>query len=216
MPVNKEKHIPYYSLLDALKEKHCPICYLCRKSVTMFFDGFLYESVNDPGMREAIRNAEGFCEKHSWQMVSFGDPFGNAIISHDLLSMVRKKVPFENPKIHRSIKGECPACQTWKDSEKRYENVFIESFDDAVFYLGFKNSFGLCLDHFGNILKALKKEQRPKLIQIESEKLDALIKELAEFQDKFDYKRSHEEFGEDRDVWIRAVEFLKGRSDRIE
>jgi len=182
----------------------------------MFFDGFLYESVNDPGMRDAIRNAGGFCERHSWMMVSFGDPFGNAIISHDLLSMAQKNAPFDNMRSARRIKGECPACQSWRDSEKRYESVFVESFDDAEFYLGFKNSFGLCLEHFSGILKSLKKEQRAKLIEIESEKLDALIKELAEFQDKFDYKRSHEGFGEDRDVWIRAVEFLKGRADRCE
>jgi hypothetical protein len=211
-----EKHSPFFSLMDALKEKHCPICYLCRKSVTMFFDGFLYESVNDPGMRDAIRNAGGFCEKHSWQMIFFGDPFGNAIISHDLLSIVQKDTLLETVKTDRRVKGKCPACQTWEDAEKRYIAVFIENFEDVEFQMGLNGSFGLCLGHFNSILKALPKKQRQRLIEIESAKLSALINELAEFQDKFDYKRSHEDFGEDRDVWIRAVEFLKGRSDSLE
>ena len=42
------KYTPYYNLLDAIKEKGCPICSLVVKNTHKFMDDFLYESVNDP------------------------------------------------------------------------------------------------------------------------------------------------------------------------
>jgi len=210
-----EKHRPFYSLLDAFKERHCPICYLARKSVTSFLDDFLYEGINDPGMRDAIRNAGGFCEKHYWQLVSFGDPLGNAIILQDLLAVVQKTSPFGDIKADKKVGGECPSCQIFEDSEKRYSNVFVENFEYPELRSGFQNSCGLCLGHFASIIKFLNKEQQAWLLAVEKQKLDALVDELSEFKEKFNYKRSAEGFGADRDVWIRAVEFLKGRSDRL-
>ena len=215
MAERSEKHSSFYNLMDAFKEKHCPFCYLSRKAVTGFLSGLLYENVNDPGIRNALKKAGGFCEKHSWQMVSLGDALGNAIIVHDLLTDIRDNGVTGKMQSRRKCSGECPACRAWNDAELRYMRVFVEYFEDPELQAGFRKSFGLCRGHFDGMMKRLKAEQRPRLVTVEQQKLDALVEELSRFQEKFNYTAAERTFGEDRDVWIRAVEFLKGRSDRF-
>jgi hypothetical protein len=54
MSVKGEKHNSFFNMTNAFKEKHCPVYFLSRQSVTRFFDGFLYERVNDPVLRDSI------------------------------------------------------------------------------------------------------------------------------------------------------------------
>jgi len=55
-----DKHTPYYNFLDALKEQSCPVCFLVKKGTHKTMDDFLYESVNDPGLRQEIRHHKDF------------------------------------------------------------------------------------------------------------------------------------------------------------
>jgi len=213
-----EKHSPYFNLLDAFKEKHCPLCYLARKAVTRSLDSLLYEHVNDPGTRMTLRKSYGFCEKHYWQVVQFNDGFGTAILAKDLLDTIKNEWR-ENPKSLKKkfrLKQECLACETWSQTEKNYLELFLENLDDTSFLFDYERSFGLCLAHFRKLLTKIEDEtKRTKLLEIEIRKMESLIKELEEFTRKHDYRFSHEGFGEERDAWLRAVEFLKGRTDLL-
>jgi hypothetical protein len=97
-----EKHQTYFNLLEAFKER-CPICFIVRKTIHKAMDDFLYESVNDSGVRDKIRISSGFCNRHSWQLQKLGDGFGQAIIYNDLMGTVLKQ--FQENNATPSIKG---------------------------------------------------------------------------------------------------------------
>lgn len=86
------KHTTYFNLLDALKENGCAICALIKKSVHKSMDDFLYEQVNDSGVRKEIKESFGFCNRHAWQLQKFGDGFSQAIVYSDLINIVLKQL----------------------------------------------------------------------------------------------------------------------------
>jgi len=51
-----------------LAQDACPICALTAAGVQRYIDGFLYESVNDPTLREKLAQAQGYCYRHAWQV----------------------------------------------------------------------------------------------------------------------------------------------------
>jgi len=216
------KHTTYFNLLEALKEG-CPICYLVKKNTHKFMDDFLYESVNDPGVREDIKASSGFCNRHAWQLQKFGDGFGQAIVYNDLMNIVLKQIneldeSFSIKELLKSInpgvatKKICMFCKQEIDVVERYVSVFWESFDDAEFSFHYKNSFGLCLPHLALALKKCKnKKLGTELIDIEAVKISSLVAELKEFMRKHDYRFSKEKFGEEGNSWIRAIEKFIGK-----
>lgn len=216
------KHTTYFNLLEALKEG-CPICFLVRKTTYKFMDDFLYENVNDPGLRQEIKVSQGFCNLHAWQLQKLGGGFGQAIVYSDLMNVVLKQLKeidktgsFKellkriNPKAATS--KICLFCKQEKDAQERYISVFWESFDDPEFSCHYKNSFGLCLPHLALALKKCKNKKFGKeLIDIETGNISGLISELREFMRKHDYRFSKEKFGKEGDSWIRAIEKFIGK-----
>jgi len=220
------KHIPYFNLLDALKESGCAICTLIKKSVHKSMDDFLYERVNDPGVRKEIRESFGFCNRHAWQMQKFGDGFGLSIIYHYLLGLLIDKTDkqmdaktlikglLQDKEIRnfQKIQNTCMVCKEAKEVERRYIEVFIENFEDAELQFAFKSSFGLCLPHLLTLLKLCKDAKiSAEILRIESAKIKSIIEELKEFERKHDYRFSEEKFGREGDSWIRAIEKLIGK-----
>ena len=216
MSQNPEKHSPYFNLKDAFREKHCPICYLARKAVSRYLDNLLYEGVNNPGLRKVLRGSHGFCEKHFWQLVTFGDGLGISILSKDLLETIHQHWG-EDPKSlikEEKPKEECPACNIWNQNERNYSTLFVEQIDDFFLTFEFKHSFGFCLDHFRIIYRSVQDSKtREALLVYERGKIENISKELGEFIRKHDYQFSKEGYGKEADSWIRAVELLKGRTD---
>jgi len=218
-----EKHEPYFNLLDALKETGCPVCFLIKKSTNKSMDDFLYESVNDAGLRQEIKASQGFCNRHAWQLHKFGDGFGQAIVYSDLINIILRKledidkamslkelIKRISPRI--SSRHICMFCRQEKDVEERYVSVFLENFDDPEFSIAYKNSFGLCLPHIVFTLKKYRNKQPGKeFLEVESPKLASLLSELKEFLRKHDYRFSNEKFGKEGDSWIRAIEKLIGK-----
>lgn len=216
------KHATYFNLLEGLKEG-CPICLLMKKGTRKFMDDFLYESVNDPNLRREVKDSQGFCNRHAWQLQKFGEGFGQAIVYSDLMNMLLKRIE----KIGRSLsikealkrispavsKQECCIfCKQEKDTEERYIAVFWENFDDPEFNINYKTSFGLCIPHIASALKKCKSKKFSKeLIDIEKGKLSALLEESKEFMRKHDYRFSQERFGKEGDSWIRAIEKIIGK-----
>jgi hypothetical protein len=216
------KHTTYFNLLEALKEG-CPICFLVKKTTHKFMDDFLYESVNDPGVRQEIKASQGFCNLHAWQLQKFGDGFGQAIVYSDLMNAVLKELEEINESISvkellkrinlgTATRQICIFCKQEKDAEERYISVFWESFDDPEFNFHYKDSFGLCLPHLALALKKYRNKRLAKeLINIETGKISGLIAELKEFMRKHDYRFSKEKFGKEGDSWIRTIEKFIGK-----
>jgi len=218
------KHTSYFNLLDALKERGCPVCFVIKKNVQKYMDDFLYESVNDPGLRKQIKESVGFCNRHAWQLQKFGDGFGLGIVYEDLMRFVLKRLE-EADGSSASLKAmlkqldkdeqnkqSCIVCKEEKDVESRYISVFLENCDDPELKSAYKNSFGLCLRHLNLAVKKNKnKNLNNEIIAIEIVKFNSLIAEIKEFLRKQDYRFSKEKFGKEGDSWIRAIEKLIGK-----
>ncbi len=224
-----DKHQTYFNLMDALKEAGCPICFLVKKSIHKLMDDFLYEQVNDPGVRSETRESLGFCSLHAWQLQKFGDPFGSAIIYDDLMQLVIDRIErmvvskkgikeFSaeilkiNNKSYYRKKAICPVCKSKREAEARYVSTFIESFNEPEFLSFYKSSFGLCLPHLREVINSCRQKKIVRdLLNIESAKMKELINELKEIQRKHDYRFSYEGFGKEGDAWIRAIEKMVGK-----
>jgi len=203
------KHITYFKLLESLKEEKCPICFLIKENTNKLMQNFLYERVNDPGERERIRKALGFCNRHAWQLQRMGNSLGQAIIYNDILKIILEKIAGkENLK---KKEGKCIFCEEEKEVEEMYISVFWKSFPEPEFISRFENSFGLCLPHF---YLAIKKTKNLKnitvLVSIEKENLAKLNKDLEEFIRKYDWRFSKEELGKERNAWIKVIKKIAG------
>lgn len=218
MAKNSEKHTPYFKLKESFEQKHCSICYLARQSVTLYLDDLLYERVTDPGTVASVRASEGFCESHFHQIVEFQDATGLSALARCALESIVEKwtqSPKELRKKNKS-KALCPACETWNHSESNYISLFLENLEDLPLMLAHERSFGFCIPHFKMIYPKIESEaHREKLLKTQIKKMESLIKELAEFEGKHTYERHGENYGEEADSRFRAIEFLKGRSDKF-
>ena len=68
------KHTTYYELLDAVRNAAgCPLCDIEASSVKRYFESLLHESVNDPGVREALTRSRGYCHRHAHYLRSHGN-----------------------------------------------------------------------------------------------------------------------------------------------
>jgi hypothetical protein len=229
-----DKHMPYFNLLDALKEKGCCICFLLKKTIDKLMNDFLYEQVNDFWVRNKIRESLGFCSLHAWQLQKLGDPLCSSAIYEDLMSIIVNQMEkiitaekgmqkflqkflggilrINREDRYRKTKIICPMCQSRREAEKRYISTFIEGFHEPEFFSAYRNSFGLCLPHLIETIKNCKEKKLIRLLlNTESEKMKNLIKELKEIQCKHDYRFSHEKIGRKGDAWIRAVEKMVGK-----
>jgi len=217
-----EKHQTYFNFLEALKDG-CPVCYVVKRIVHKAMDDFLYESVNDPILRDEIMEVRGFCNRHAWQLQKCGGGSGQASIYEDLLNFgleqfkrmdamisAQKLAKILNAK--KTGKAICLFCKQERDVEARYLSVFWESFAESEFKTVYKNSAGLCLPHLSQVLgKSHKAGLVKELVDFESQKLKELIEELREFIRKHDYRFSKEGFRKEGDSWIRAIEKFVGK-----
>jgi len=223
------KHTPYFNLVDAFKEEGCPICYLMKKSVHQSMDTFLYENVNDPGMRKDIRSTFGFCNKHAWQLRQFGDGFGLSIIYQDLIGIflerinvidddiaaeksIKKTLNTADVRRFRKIKDNCDFCKKEKEVEEHYVHELLENFHEPELQVEFTTDFGLCLPHTLIAIDKSKDVQVSRaILKTESGKFKKLSAELKEFDRKHDYRFSKGEFGKEGNSWIRAIEKMIGK-----
>ncbi|MGE5587129.1 MAG: DUF6062 family protein [Clostridia bacterium] len=137
------RHMTYYNLRDAMTEPGCPICRLVNDAVARYLETFLYENVNDPGMRVDLRRSNGFCPDHAGLLREHGDPLGHAIIYGDLVDHVLEslegllwacgsgsaRLPATGTVASLAddlLPGRrCPACLVAREAEQRYIEVLI-------------------------------------------------------------------------------------------
>jgi len=197
-----EKHSTYFNMLDALKEKGCPLCRLSDKSAHSYFDAFLFENVTDREVSKKLRASGGFCREHSERFLEFNDTLGAAIVYesliYDLLNEKKGSVSLKS--------GLCPACAVSKEAEDRHIKTFETYFAEPEFAEAYLASGGFCISHLKLLLPKIKKESvLKKVIEKERQTLEKLHSELLEFLRKNDYRFSKEEWGAEKDSWRRAI-----------
>ena len=193
-------------LVDGIAYEECPICNAIGKEVKRYIDMFLYGSVNDVAVRQDIRKALGFCNRHTDLLLSYNDILGDAIIAQDLV----KEVLTKNFTIKKN--GLCPICTFENNMEKLFEDTFINALNEKSFRkkLSEKNSI-LCLNHFRKIYNKSNNEEKEFLYAMEKKNLAHLKDELDEEVEHFDYVNKGKKWKDEKNAHIRAFKFLLGK-----
>jgi len=203
-----EKFSTYFELRDACRNNGCPICRLLRKAEHRYLENLLYERVNDPPTRLALRESLGLCREHSFKFLSMGDAFGVAIIYEDLLQATVKRLDEEELP---QASAECPVCTNRQQSERRYVETANRHLDDHEFQQVLHASDGVCLPHLRLITVKLQGDRKKFLLAAQKQVLDRRIAQLNEFIRKHDYRFSREKITEEEaSSRRRAIHFLVG------
>ena len=201
----KEKHMVFHELKDALSRGDCPICFLAERSVARHIDDLIHEKVNDVGVATELKRSGGFCEKHSEQILRTDESLGIAIIYKRLLDVFVDLLQKINviPKL-----ASCPLCGTYSEAEQRYLHALLDHWDELK--ESFISTSILCINHTQNALAAAGKQStiKKELLDIQIKKLGELSVELEDFCRKYDYRFKDEKWGKEKDVWQRAVKLM--------
>lgn len=224
-------------LQAAFKQPGCCICRLLNRDEQRYFEALLYEQVNDPGLRDELRAARGYCAAHAQTFAATPNaPFGGAIIAHDLLQTILGKLPeriaaepagtwaalcaaLGNGPDRSSLAGAiggagaCPACQHFNDLARMYAETLVNSLEQEDVSSVYSHSTGLCLPHLLLALRYGASESGlDRLLAQQVAAWRALDHQLAEFIRKHDYRFQAEGLtAAEQDVWRRAFSALSSR-----
>jgi len=239
MDVEMSRTMSYYDLRDALGQPGCPVCRLTARDAERYLDGLRWEHVNDPGVQ--VREAQGFCRDHAWQLDRAGASLGVAILMRDALGSVLKAMDgarFQGRpamSLRRAqqtldagqaaaaatdlaawlvAKGECPACVHVREMETGYLSTLGEQLlGEEGLLQAYRASDGPCLPHFRLAPAYLREEPAFKaLVAAQTAIWRRLLDQLAEHIRKNDYRFHDEAWGDERDAWLRALGALSGGS----
>lgn len=207
----REKHIAFFRLLDACGEPECPVCHLVRRRVEQYFDGLLYEKVNDPEIRKRFRAAGGFCNPHSFQFMSCHDGLAASILYRDLLATWLKR-PAALPVPSRSgLLPGCPACREKARAEDACLSLLVEFLEDEQLKTALLSSDGLCLPHLSGLAERLRghKQAIPDwLMEFQRSLTGSIVAALSTYLDSCNYSlgRERPQLSREQELaWKRAV-----------
>jgi len=213
------KFIGFFKLIEAMKQPGCPVCARIIEDTRHAMDSFLYESVNDAGLRDQIRNDRGFCHRHSWQLAQFGDALGSAILFRDVLGTLLSALGdtrgasfFRKPPARLGDQ----VCLFCRQEEQSHEGVLwhlVAHVDDLELKAAWEGPAVLCIGHLGDLCGLLREDAaRRRMIDMHRGKYKALCDEMGLLIQGQSHDHRLEEIGPEKNSWIRAIEVLVGRS----
>ncbi len=209
----KEKHLPYFEVLDSFKSKECPICFLIKDRVEKYFDNLLYENINDIGFREKFRENHGFCNYHSYKFLSYNDGLAISLTHKELLINVIEKIKVKCGTSHltHNKKDKCIICELAKEEQERYISVITEYLTDQEFKNKFLSSEGLCIPHLELLLAKIKTPLQ-WFIDFQIKKLEEVLTKLDKYIDScnFSSRNKHSLTYEEQLIWKKVVKILFG------
>jgi len=219
-----QRDMQVFDLLEACAQSGCPVCRLSLKAARRYLDSILYEFANDPGVRDGIRQARGYCNEHAWWMApDTVHQLGIGIIQQDMVETVLNMIEtIPNGRAARhSAQGllkrlrptaKCPVCAHVRTMEDIALSALLEYMDDPDLAAALENSSGLCLAHFSRALELVREADALKrLVGLQRRTLTALRDELAEFIRKNDYHFRDEGLGKEGDSGRRAIGIVSGK-----
>ena len=236
-------NILYYKLLEACRERGCPVCWVEAESVERHIVNQFYENVNSPKWRDRLRASLGFCHEHAWLAVDkrLGDALGFSIIYRDVVNSVLSHLDKEpgrsQPSRHwtsrlRQVPEQarnlmerwlsaitpsrrCPICEHRDETARTILSVLLDGLKKQELAEALQASDGLCFPHLQKSVEQVQDVSVGEtLFALHHEKLEGLRAELMEFIRKNDYQAASEGFGAEGDAWLRAVAMVVGSRRR--
>lgn len=199
-----------HQVLEALREDGCAICRLTSEAMHRRIGNLFHESVNDPGFREEVRHAGGFCQRHSSLVAHQADALGIAIVMEDVVQhRIQELRRLSSGSMARHT---CPFCRAEAGDERLFVAALLHVLRSPEGADLYQRSAGLCARHMAMALKDAQPSMRMLIVQVELAVLEILADELREFVRRFDYRYASEGNGLAKDVWLRALEKTSGSS----
>ncbi len=226
----------YQQLQNVLTRPGCPICALGEQAAHSYLDGLLWESVNDPGIRERLAGSLGFCGRHSRELLTFpGERLGVAILQRAVLREAVNRLhqnPAASPpgfvqSIQDKLSGRidrtapesgpsqsmrpCPACVQQDQAEALACETLLTHFtgdlDGPLLSAG-----GLCWPHLQRALESEGETPvRAALVQLHRRAWEAVAAQLDELIRKNDHRFRAEKITEqERSAIDRSIAILTG------
>ena len=199
-----ERHTVFYDVWDALGiPDDCPICFLHRRHAHKFMDDLLYENVNNPVLREHLRESLGFCDEGRALAEELHDGQGLSILLASLAHNVALRLRGLKPQL--TPERPCPLAESTGEAEARYLRVFVRHYGESDVQKRHEAGFGFCLEHLGVCLSLFEdKDLRLRLCAAEKGKIEHLLAELQLYVDKCCYTNTSP-IGGEANAWIRAL-----------
>ena len=232
MPRKPGKHTPYFELVDAQSQPGCPVCRMIYRATDRYLDSLLYEAVLDPEVRAKLKRSQGFCPEHVEMLKRKpGRALGVAIIYRDIIREISEDA--EGGRFRRegsplrTLLGRarggagtaaelqsaqpCPACAIGEKTEANNLGLLLTHLDDEKLYGAYTAGEGLCLEHFRRAIEMVRDESAFwRLIDPQVARYRAMLHDLDEFIRKRDHRFHGEKYGEEGDVWLRAMNAIVG------
>jgi hypothetical protein len=230
----------YDDLLEAFAKPGCAVCRQLSTSADKLIDSILYEGVNDVPTRDAFNKALGYCLPHSQLMIRAGAALGVTIMVDNILKILLRALdanPVDKMSASRrkqflrnlstksnhadvqklvedlSATSVCPICVNEAEMFGHYGRTFLKHMaPDNTLCQAYEQSDGLCLPHFrGVIALSLPGPALNALVQAQQNIWLRLHEQAEVFIRKNDHRfRGKEPFGEEKDVWLRALTAVSG------
>jgi hypothetical protein len=200
-----ERHLPFFSLLEAVQQPGCFLCRIAREQAARRIDSLLYESVTDPIFRQQWRDSRSFCHRHAWMLAETADAFGIAILYLDLLDTLAERILDEPPGVN------CPLCEMETRSLKGSLYVLVTHWADPELRAAIDASDGLCGPHYRTASRLVNPVKiRHALLEVSLGGLHQLKSDLRQLVNSYDYRRSPPTDERVKQAWKRAIEKVVG------
>jgi hypothetical protein len=230
----QKKSATYQQLQTIMAEEGCPICRLGARAGNQYLDSLLWESVNDPEIRDELTNALGLCGRHTRELFTFpGERLGTAIIQRAVLKEAMQRLQGKKAQPRRSLlqsfsqqwlksiaptaepivatTNPCPACGQQSTVENRAMITLLEHLIDDL-DAPLRQVGGLCWPHMQMALDYPQEaETHTRLLQLHQEIWGELLADLDELIRKYDYRFKGESATErERHAVERSVSVMTG------
>ena len=192
-----------------------------------------YEQVNDPGLRNELRRARGFCNEHAYRWLREArSVLGTALIYRDVLRTALHDFDAGSASdgqrrgLLRSLLGAsgdegraspCPACRVQAEAESRYMEALVASVAaDADAAAALDRSQGLCRRHTLTAVR-VGGPGAERIVDKTRRAVHDLLHELDEVIRKEDYRFRHEPRTDgERTAPVRAVAWATGADGLVD
>jgi len=216
------KNTYYTELLETFDTRGCVICKLLEISVLKYLENLLHEFTMDPTSRREIREAFGYCRKHTGQLIDVtkntNQRLSVSIVAEDLANyFIKHSKRLLNSGIKSGtgvfkMRRSCPICQYYSKHEKMYVSEFSKGTAKEEFLEKFEKKPGICIEHLIKVSKSIKDRAAFKrLFKPQIAMIEEIDLELNNFIRKFDHKSNERITDSEASAWYRFFERINSR-----